>query len=284
MIYAAFVIAVLIEIGLPFGLAVWFTRRFKTGWLLVLVGVLTFIGSQVVHIPLLMGFTALFQKGILPTPPASWNPWFNAVFLGLAAGLCEETARWVGYKIVRQRGKPFGAALTMGIGHGGIESVFVGVAVLANMVVMLLSAAGKGAVVGLSALQSAQAAAALQSTPWHLPLAGGVERILAISLHLTLSVLVWKAVVNRNAGWYVLAVLWHALVDFTAVLMTGWGLSAWQMEGVIGLFGIVNLIALVLMCRQAKRQEQAEAALAAATLPVAVEEPPAENDVPPAAE
>lgn len=236
MITAGFIVAILIEIGLPFVLGYLFIRRYRTGWFLFFVGVLTFIGSQVLHIPALQGLTALFQNGTLPTPPVTILPYFNAVLLGLLAGLFEETARWVGYRVLKQRADSWGAALTLGAGHGGIESILVGVTVLAG----LINSFGMIELAPLS---------------WYDPLAGAVERIIALSLHITLSVMVWLSVSRRNAWWFVAAVLWHALLDFAAVLMVSFGWSTWAIEGMLALFLPVNLALLYLMHRYARRTE-----------------------------
>ena len=80
-----FSIAVLVEIGLPLVLAVILRKRFNVGWALFGVGMLTFIGSQVIHLPLLSLLTVLFQQGILPQPSLAIMPYFNPIVLGLAA-------------------------------------------------------------------------------------------------------------------------------------------------------------------------------------------------------
>ena len=67
-------IGVLGMIILPVLLGFWLTRRFKLSWKLFLAGALTFIASQVLHIPFLYGLTALFTNRTLPSPPAPRHP------------------------------------------------------------------------------------------------------------------------------------------------------------------------------------------------------------------
>lgn len=257
-----FPIAILIEIGVPIALAIWATRHFRTSWKLVGVGVLTFIGSQVVHIPLLYGLTALFQQGILPTPPQQYLLAFNAVLLGLMAGICEETARWIGYRALKDKARRFGAAITLGIGHGGVESaVMVGGSVLVSFVYMMVMRSGDPQMLNPQV-------AAFFNTPWNLPLIGALERVLTIVLHITLSVLVWKSVVSHN-GWIFLgAVLYHALVDGLAVAMSGLGWGYYAIEGMLGIFTVINIVFLWMMWKRAKADEAAEI----------LEEPVAETD------
>ena len=72
------------------------------------------------------------------------------------------------------------------------------------------------------------------NTPWHLPLAGALERLIAITLHITLSAMVWLSVRNRSWGWMVGAILLHALFNVLAVLLLQtfqW--SAWGIEGIL---------------------------------------------------
>src|SRR5260221_11488769 len=87
-------------IVLALGLGLVLHHRMGAAWRLYVVGVLTFIASQVVHIPLLLGLNELVAQKVLPAPPAEWLLPFNAVVLGLAAGLCEEVARWAAYRFV----------------------------------------------------------------------------------------------------------------------------------------------------------------------------------------
>jgi uncharacterized membrane protein YhfC len=240
MLAAMYVVAILVEIGLPIGLALVFLRRYRLGWGLVGVGVLTFIGSQVVHIPLLYGITYLFQTGILPPPPTWTRSFFNPVLLGLLAGLCEETARWVGYRILKQKANSWGAALTLGAGHGGVESIVIGILVLVNFTLVVAAGSNGSAQLGISPA----IVKAFWQTPWNLPLAGAIERISTVTLHIFLSVLVWKAVSKGNAWWYIGAVLYHALVDGVSVYFSQLGWSAWNLEALIFGFTIVSLAGL----------------------------------------
>jgi uncharacterized membrane protein YhfC len=245
MIVAAFIFEILFTIGFPIVLAAWLIRRFKTGWRLFWVGVATFIGSQVVHIPLLQGLTVAL-RGVGLQLSGTTLLLFNAVVLGLAAGLCEETARWVGYKLLKEKGKTFGAAVTLAAGHGGIESILLaGVVVLINLVVMMVITTNPSILNTLPGDTAAQLKASADSF-WSvnptLPLAGAFERLVAITLHTSLSIMVWLAFVRRNALWYVAAVLWHAVVDALSVYLSGSGvLTTWGLEGVIALSLLFNI-------------------------------------------
>jgi uncharacterized membrane protein YhfC len=75
-----------------------------------------------------------------------------------------------------------------------------------------------------------------------------------VSLHLTLSVMVWQAVTRRAWVWYLGAILYHALVDALAVALPQLGGSTYLLEGILGVLMLINLWALV---RVHRRQEKA---------------------------
>ncbi len=87
----AYIVAILLTITLPLLFAIFLRRRFRVSWFLFAIGTVTFVGSQVVHLPL----NALLSKwGVLPVGDLQgWPLAQAAVVLGLTAGLCEELAR-----------------------------------------------------------------------------------------------------------------------------------------------------------------------------------------------
>lgn len=249
-------IAVLIQIGFPFLLGAWLARKYKTSWIIFLYGFFAFILSQVVHIPLLQGLTYLFQQGILPQPPQWILPYFNPLVLGLAAGLCEEPARLVAYKLLKERGKPFRAALMLGAGHGGAESaVLVGFSALVSFVLMIAYTIPG---VKLGEPLSSQLAVAW-TTAWHIPLLAAFERLAAMAMQVALSVMVWLAVSRCKWGWFAVAILVHAVIDFMAVFLISAGWSNFAVEGVIGVVALLSLGFILLVSREMKLQEKEQA-------------------------
>lgn len=249
MLYFTFPLAALIELLAPVALAVGLTWRFgRRYWLPVGVGVLTFIGSQVVHLPLnwLLG-----KLGLIVNDQAAAIR--TAIVLGLSAGVCEETARAMGYwilghRVLAGRGRTWQAALTLGAGHGGIESILVGALVLLTFVNMLVVRNLDLATLGLTGEQlelAQKQVAEYWGLAWHMPLTGAVERLIAILLHLSLSVLVLQAFVRRNALFYMAAIAWHAAVNALAVvlLMNEW--SAWAIEGALALTTPLSLLIIL---------------------------------------
>jgi uncharacterized membrane protein YhfC len=256
VLIVTFLLAGTFNVIFPLILGWWIIKRKGTSWKLFGVGVLTFIGSQIFHLPVVNGLTRAFSTGLLPHVDPGFAPFFNAIVLGLLAGIFEETARWIGYKLLKKKGDSFGAALTLGAGHGGIEAIIIGASVLASLVSMLALQSSSEALSALSPNQAALARQQMQAywaTPWHMPLAGAVERIAALGLHIALSVMVWIAISFRKPLWFWLAVLYHAVVDGLAVLGMSFGVNVWFIE--TGLI-LISFGMLYVIIRTAKRMDQ----------------------------
>ncbi len=227
LLVAAFVVEIAFVIAAPLGLAAWLRARGFGTWKLFLAGALSFVGSQIVHIPLLLGVTALGKLPGAPHPSEAWKLAVNAVILGLAAGACEEPARWLVLRHVVKTARGWKAAVMLGTGHGGAESVLVGVSVALSLVAMLLLRVLGPARLGVHANQLSVVDDVVRkfwSTAPAMPLVGAGERVLAFAIHLAASVLVMRGVVEGRARWLALAILFHAAVDAVAVYVQGrWG-------------------------------------------------------------
>jgi len=267
ILIVTYAVAIIIEIGLPITLAFVAVRKLKVAWIVILTGVLTFIGSQVVHIPVLQIPALLVKGGIMKELPSQWPVWAYALYLGILAGLCEETARLIGFKLLKKKAKDFTAGLALGIGHGGTESVLLaGLPVLVSLLSVLLYNAqaqlARGVPQDTVNMALAQMAS-FWSTPWHLPLAGAVERITAVSAQILMSILVWKTVTSGKAWWYWLSVLYHTIIDGTSVWLVSLSLTAWQIEGSLCVFLVIDLI-LIWRFWVGDKAAKAQAALAGA--------------------
>lgn len=258
-LFITYVLSLLVMVGLPVLLAFFVTHYFKVSWWVVLAGVLTFLASQAVHYPAVNGINALFNNGTLPIPSDKWVPVVNGVIGGLLAGICEETARWVGFKVLRKKADRYGSALALGVGHGGMESILLAVmGTGATLFTVLFYNPGAQIANGVSTSEVQNMLSQIGlfwTTPWHNGLLPGVERIIALSTQIFLSTLVWKAVVDRSFMWFLLAVLYHAVVDAVAVFLSQIGWSYWAVEGVLSIFLVLNIF---LIYRFWKDEEELE--------------------------
>ncbi len=232
----------LLMILLPIGLGIYLTHRFHLGWRLWWIGAGTFILSQIGHIPFNYGVTALFESGVLPKPPLTWAPIFNAVVLGLSAGLWEELARYAAYRWWAKDTRWWGKGLLLGAGHGGIEAIILGGLVLATFINMVaIRSLDLSNLVTPEQLPAAQQQiTAYWSMPWFLAFMASLERCWAIIFHMAASLLVLQVFIRRQTGWLWLAVGWHAFLDAAAVYSS----RLWQpvlVEALLGVVAIVNL-------------------------------------------
>jgi uncharacterized membrane protein YhfC len=246
MILVTSIISVLGMILLPILLGFWLTRKFKLSWKLFFAGALTFIASQVLHIPFLAWLTALFNNGTLPAPPFAWTTIFNAVLLGLLAGLFEETARYVLFKFFLKNARTWNEGVLVGAGHGGVEALILGVLGVFTIINMLVLRNADLSAMGIPADQlelAKQQVAAFWSSPAYIGLLGLAERVFAICLHISLSAMVLYSVAYKKPIWFWLAMLWHALVDASAVYLMPI-IGAVAVEGVVAGMAIVSLAIL----------------------------------------
>jgi uncharacterized membrane protein YhfC len=220
---------------LPIIAAIYLSRKFKLSWKLFLAGGITFIASQVLHIPLVLALTSTFKSwGIIP----------YAIVLGLLAGIFEETARYILFKFIRKDSKTWNESVFIGLGHGGTEAIILGILTALTFVNMLVYRNMDLSIVPSIPPEQLELAkqqvAAYWSAPVYMTLLGMVERIFAICLHISLSVMVLYSIVNKKQLWFWLAILWHAVVDASAVYL-GQYISMLSLEGVVGIFAIISL-------------------------------------------
>ncbi len=246
-----YTIAVVIEIGVPVALAFWLTRRFKFGWGVIGVGVLTFIASQVIHIPLLAGIGSAMNALGISFPAGTMGTVLSGLYLGFMAGICEEPMRYFGFKLLKKRAKPFEAGVLAGAGHGGVESIFIGFSVLANFVIISLVSKGGMEIPGITP----ELIDSVMNTAWYMPLLGALERLSTIILHITLSVLVWRSVSNRKIGWFLLAIGYHMLVDAGAVILVQLGASVILIEAALLVIAGINIWLLTMMKKHWRQSE-----------------------------
>jgi ABC-2 type transport system permease protein len=214
-----FTLSVCLMIFIPVFLASLLRRGFKVPWILFAFGTLTFIASQVVHLPLndlLTSLHVLPKQGI---SDASITLLQSSLVLGLTAGLCEETARAVGY-IFLKKARRLEDGLMLGLGHGGIESMIFGgvlTAAASSLVPMLHMDLST---LNLNAQQLAVLKPQLQAMaeqPFLAAFSSLIERLLAMGIHVTLSIMVLQAFRTRNFLYYILAILYHMGIDAVSV-------------------------------------------------------------------
>lgn len=226
-------ISALTGIILPIVLLIYFRKRFKMGVKPFFIGCATFIVfalilEQIAHrVILTSNIGATIQNNI----------WLYGIYGGLMAGLFEETGRFFVFKTIMKKDlNSNDNALMYGAGHGGVEVFFILVfSMVSNIVLSVMLNTGATTQFTSSITDEAQLQALYQSfellstTPSGDFLMSIVERIAAVAIHISLSVLVWFAVKNRRKYFWLfpLAILFHTLVNAIAVILANYVPSVW---------------------------------------------------------
>jgi uncharacterized membrane protein YhfC len=194
-------------VALPLALWVVAARRGRVGraaWLVIGVGCLGFVASQVVNTPLRLVAVEAGAAG-----------WSLVAALALISGFGEELMRWLAMRLVPVvRDRLYGPGpLLYGLGHGGVESILVGAAGVLGPAIVLATAADPASLPPPLLVQAETIAAA----PPYLFLAGVLERAFAIALHVGLSLIVAAGVMTGSARALLLAMLWHAVANGVAL-------------------------------------------------------------------
>lgn len=243
--------AALVMIAMPLALGAYLVRKFKTGWGLFLIGAVTFIASQIFHIP----FNAyvldrlLRSIGFDSTTGPGMTLAVAAILLGLSAGVFEEGARWLAYRFWIRRARAWPQGVVFGSGHGGAEAVIAGLLALATLI-QLTALQGQDLAAVVPAEQLAAAEAQVEAY-WGLPvwvaLAPALERASALAVQITLAVIVLQAFLRPRGGlWLLAAIGWHALVDAAAVYAgVATGVYAGSTAGILITEGLILAFAAV---------------------------------------
>ncbi len=208
---ASLVFIVCVTVILP--ISVFAFAVYKRRFVPFILGVLAYVISQmVIRIPLLE---------YLQSESASYLMWsvtypvLFVIFLAISAGIFEELARWLAMAfIMKQRDRLSG--ILFGAGHGGIEAfLIVGLAVLPT-----ISSIGDASVYWL----------------------GGFERLIAIGIHIGLSMIVLTAVKSQRFSFVLLAVGLHGAINSIASLLGFFSFSSPMMiEFVLLVFAVITL-------------------------------------------
>ncbi len=221
---------------LPIAAWIIFRRKLNLSWKLILAGGLTFIASQILHIPFVAALGSWMTGNTLL---------INALILGLLAGTFEETARYILFKSILKKTRTWQEGILVGLGHGGTEALLFGLSAAATFFTMLTyRSIDLATVPGIPPEQlelAKQQVAAYWAAPVYMPLLGFVERIFAMCLHVCLSVMVLLAITANKPAWFWVALVWHALVDAVAVYSMQY-IGALGVEGLVAVFAMISII------------------------------------------
>jgi len=230
-------VSAIISIGTPIAVFLYFRKKFDSKIFPMILGLIGFavfvlILESLVH-------NIVIDKIIF----RDRSPALFIVYGVLMAGIFEETARLIAFKILKKKYEGISTALSYGIGHGGLESILLaGVSLIFAIILSILLNTGNidlitGKMTGAALDAINRQIETMRITAPYVFLFSGMERICAIGIQLSLSVIMFYAVFGNKKLWlYPVAILCHAIIDVPAAAMQA---------GVIKSIPLVESIVLV---------------------------------------
>lgn len=216
----AMAIGALLGFIIPIGAVIIFKLISKKAWLPA-----AFIGAGTFFVFALI-LERLLHMVMLPLVQDSAI--LYTIYGALAAGVFEETGRFLTYKLVMKKHLSTPNAVMLGLGHGGFEAIIVLGVVFLNYIIMavLVNSQGYDAAVAVFSAGNPETAAVLETQFQALVdidlksvLPGVFERLIAMVFHVCMSVIVYHSVTKKGKLWFFpMAILLHALLDVPAAL------------------------------------------------------------------
>lgn len=226
LIIICLIIDILICFGIPLGYLIYIIVNKRQNIKFYFVGVCAFTISQVfLRLPIL--------NKVLPNMTwfltmENFYPIIYCIFCGITAGLFEETARFIGFKaIIKGKDKiDWSSGVAFGIGHGGIEAILItGFNCIAELIKVINSNTDlSGSVTVINALMP------------------GVERLLAMTVHVGLTLLVLYGIKVKSKRYLVLAIFIHGVIDSFSGIIPALGFNIYLVEVWCAIWAIGLLI------------------------------------------
>lgn len=229
MISVAVIITTIISLCicfvLPLGYLFWQEKKradvLRPYWM----GALAFFLAQaVVRLPLLniiRSSTEWYEK--LPET----NLWLYAVFMALTTAVCECLVRYLFIVLVLKDRNRFVDAVSMGIGHGFVESVlFTGVTLFGLFYYFIcINMNALGDVTGLTGAPLEELTSQCMAMTWIDMMFLGIERLSSMAMQVGYTVMLYKSVKSKKPQFAVVAVLWQMVPNMLVVLLQAYGLD-----------------------------------------------------------
>ncbi|MFY4775680.1 YhfC family intramembrane metalloprotease [Metabacillus sp. RGM 3146] len=213
-VIAGYIFSIILSVGFPIFAFIYLKRKERILFRPVLTGSLIFI------------FFALVLEGSLnfyllnineSTKVLKTNSYLFSLYGALAAGVFEETGRYVAFAWLLKKYRDRKDGLAYGLGHGGIESIFLG-GFASVQYIILANVVNTGGLDNHSIPGAAAIKASILNITADTSFSVGIDRILSFFIQVALSLLVLYAVKNKKFIHFLLAILIHTAIDFVAVL------------------------------------------------------------------
>ena len=178
------------------------------------------------------------------------------------AGVFEECGRYIILKFILKKNRTRENAILYGIGHGGIEILAVLLPTILSYLIIAIQFSDAGVQEAMktlkiteetaaAALPTVQAAAAFDYAAMALNV---LERLLAMLVHIALTVVVFSGVVQATKGRLPLAILLHMAVDAFPALYQRGAVPLWTAELWLAVWTAVLVFLAVRLYRSMKAQ------------------------------
>ena len=213
--------------------AVWYARKqYKINFAVLGLGAVAFFASSQV-LEKIVHLLVLHPQKDGTVPLMTENPLLYVIYGISMAALFEETARLIFFKwLEKKRTLEDSDALAYGLGHGGLELIYIGIASLLNLFILFSAVESQNSNI-MQLLPESTLATINNLAAWQIYLLG-LERILALLLQVGLTFLVYQAVRQKTWIYLVAAYGLHALFDLAPSLsQVGWLSNPLLVEGLL---------------------------------------------------
>ena len=221
--------------------AVWYARKkYKINFAVLGLGAVAFFASSQV-LEKIVHLLVLHPQKDGTVPLMTENPLLYVIYGISMAALFEETARLIFFKwLEKKRTLEDSDALAYGLGHGGLELIYIGIASLLNLFILFSAVESQNSNI-MQLLPESTLATINNLAAWQIYLLG-LERILALLLQVGLTFWVYQAVRQKKWIYLVAAYGLHALFDLAPSLsQVGWLSNPLLVEVIL----LVELLAFV---------------------------------------
>ena len=218
---------------------VWYARKkYKINFAVLGLGAVAFFASSQV-LEKIVHLLVLHPQKDGTVPLMSENPLLYVIYGISMAAIFEETARLIFFKwLEKKRTLEDSDALAYGLGHGGLELIYIGIASLLNLFILFSAVESQNPAI-MQLLPESTLATINNLAAWQIYLLG-LERILALLLQVGLTFWVYQAVRQKKWIYLVAAYGLHALFDLAPSLsQVGWLSNPLLVEGLLAVEVII---------------------------------------------
>lgn len=146
--------------------------------------------------------------------------WIYSIYAAFSATVFEEFGRLLSMNYLYKKEICASSGLIYGWGYASVEAIVVGVISILTSIIIAFSI--NSGTVNFQTPGITEKYGFLMTTPSYLYLISGYERIIAIFLQVSLSIIMWKGVSLHKKDFVIYAFLAHFIFDFISVIFNNY--------------------------------------------------------------